>query len=532
MDSGNLTAQVSPLTPPAASKKGKARPAAASGGKLAFLAKLTDTKPKKIMVFSGLGLVLLIMVMAMAGSLMGPSKPQRKAPVAQEEEPKGPTAEEVFAKAGQHIKAKEWTQAAELLAKLVAHDPSSQVYAKQSEYVTLNLKAQELLEKARQALTDKDLPSAGVRVADFLKDPKLFKDGTCQVHGDYCTAAQALARKIDVLKALPLVREARALLKDKKKKEATEKIDEALKIAPTYYAAQKVKQELGGPEPTVQPDPELDRLALDEAPADAPPTDTGAAGGTYVYSGPMPKSAKDLYQARNFSGAARELNDLATKNKGALGKQYTTYAQSMSRLQSLIASGDAAASSDTAQAMVQYKDALAADQGVGGAHQAWIKEKLAKVGKARAGALFAAGKYPAAYQMVLAAEGYGATGLDGIRDQLSRKAKEIFNQGYIAKDRDPDRAKELFRSVLSMVPGSDESAKKSQSYLSGMGGGMAAPPPPPRRADPPRYVPPPRRVDPPRRTPPTMAPAGMRPAGMRPARRRYVVGGGDEDEDE
>jgi hypothetical protein len=245
----------------------------------------------------------------------------------------------------------------------------------------------------------------------------------------------------------------------------------------------------------------------------------------------MPKSAKDLYAARNFAGAARELSDLAAKAKGPTAKQYTTFAQAMSRLQSLVSSGDAAASADTAQALVQYRDALAVDQGLGGTHQAWLKEKLARVGKARAGALFAAGKYPAAYQAVLAAEGYGATGLDGIRDQLARKAKDIFSQGYIAKDRDPDRAKELFRTVLAMVPGSDESAKKAQSYLSGMGGGggMAATPPPamtpPRRVDPPAMTPP-RRVDPPRRAPPAMRPGGM------PARRRYVVGGGDEDEDE
>jgi hypothetical protein len=253
--------------------------------------------------------------------------------------------------------------------------------------------------------------------------------------------------------------------------------------------------------------------------------DPGAGSGGGGGYGGMPKSAKTLYQARDFAGAVRELTSLAAKKRGFAAKKYNQLANSVRGLASSLSRGDSSMTSDTAQAVLLYKNALAADSGLGGAHQGLIKGKLFRVAKVRAGALFSSGKYSACYRMILLAAQYGSAGLGRMRDQLSSKAQEIFNNGYIIRASNPSRAKDYWRQVLTMVPASDKYAKKARFYIGQHGGGGAVSVRPAMR-----YTPPRRRYTPPRRR--RYTPPRRRATRPRPMRRRPRYFEPDEGEDE
>jgi tetratricopeptide (TPR) repeat protein len=549
----NQTAQVLPLAPPNMEVSADL-PAMDAGGDLpdvnvkvkvsgggfgAIYAKLTDTKPKKLIFFGVVGLFGFVLLLGIITSFMGPSGPKKRKNKTAENAPQGPTPEQVFNQASAHIKAKRWPQALALLKKLQAHDPTSKVYNDNATFVENNIKANAVLEKARQAIRAGKLVRAELRInEDFLQEKSFVEKGTCKIELPTCKAARRLARRVRYMKAAPLVAEARELAKSKKRKmrsRAMEKILAALKIAPDAYQAQKIRHELGGAPPTAKPDPDLDRIMADK---DDPAAIADPSGGSGVVAGSyggMPPSAKTLYQAQDFAGAVRELNRVATKRPGMAGKKLQKLAGTMSSLASSLKSGDAKISSDQAGAIAQYRSALAYDSGFGGTHQVLIKGKLFRVARVRASTLLAQGNYAACYAAVNLAASYGSVGLDRLREQLGSHAKRILEEGYVARGTNLGRAKTLWRQVQRMVPASNKWHKKAAFYLKlyggGGGGGVVTAPmrryvSPMRRYVPRRrYVAPRRRYTPPRRR-------GMRPSPRRRPRRRYFVGGGDEDEDE
>ncbi len=547
----NQTAQVAPLAPPNMEVSAdlpldtgaevpdvqvKVKVRVSGEGFKAIYAKMTDTKPKKRIFFGVVGLFGFLLFVGIITSFMGSSGSKKGKTKTVANDPQGPTPEQVFNQASAHIKAKRWTKALVLLKKLQAHDPQSKVYNDNATFVENNIKANTVLEKARQAIRAGKLVRAELRISeDFLQDKRFIDKGTCKVEIPTCKAARRLARRVRFMKAAPLVADAREMAKSRKKKtraRAMEKILEALKIAPDAYPAQKIRAELGGAPPTAKPDPELDRILADK---DDPAALVDPAGGTVVTSGSyggMPASAKTLYQVQDFAGAVREINRIATKRAGAAGKKLQKLAGTMSALSTALKSGDAKISSDRAGAIVQYRNALAHDAGFGGAHQAMIKGKLFRVARVRASMLLSQGKYAACYAAVNQAAQYGSLGLDRLREQLSAQAKRILEEGYVARGKNLSKAKTLWRQVRRMVPASNKWYKKATFYLQNSGGGTAVATPMRRYVAPRRYVARRRRYTSPRRryTPPRRRAMRVRP--RRPPRRRYFVGGGDEDEDE
>lgn len=180
--------------------------------------------------------------------------------------PQGPTPGQVFKQATAHIKGKKWKAALRLLKQLQAHNPSSTVYENNATFVENNIKGEEILQKAKKAIGAGKLVLAERRINDdFLKDKRFFDKGVCKIHLDACKKARRLGRKVRFMKAAPLVFAARKLAKSEtKRSEALAKVNEALRIAPDAYLAQKLRHELGGPPPTARPEPELDRLMASE----------------------------------------------------------------------------------------------------------------------------------------------------------------------------------------------------------------------------------------------------------------------------
>jgi tetratricopeptide (TPR) repeat protein len=54
--------------------------------------------------------------------------------------------------------------------------------------------------------------------------------------------------------------------------------------------------------------------------------------------------------------------------------------------------------------------------------------------------------------------------------QLRAKAKDVYMEGYVIKDNNPDGARELMRQVLEMAPSGDETHTKAKRLLSTLGG--------------------------------------------------------------
>lgn len=524
---GTFTEQVAPL-PAAQSKPAKVSP----------LARLLDTRPKKILVLGGGGVLLLLIVLVVIGGLMKPKPPVKKA-AATVTKPKGPTPEKVFQQATTLMRQKKWSQAAVLLKQLRAINPRSEVYAQQSSYVQANLAATQVLAKAHTALKAKNLVVAQVRLfEDFAKDKRFMQGERCRVDSDVCRLFHAQVRHYRVLKAAPLVAAARELAGAKRtKKQALSKVIEALKIAPESYAAQKLRHELDGTPITAEPDPDLDRLLMATQPTAGParpgPTASSGGGGGGYGGGGLPKAARTLYVAKDFIGALGELNGLAAKRSGYAASHLRSLAAKVKTVGGSLKRGDAIMASNPGQALTLFKAALAADSSLGGAHQSAIKGRLFRVARAHAGSLFSSGRYGACYRMVLFARRYGSEGLDRLLGQLSAKAKELFDQGYVAHSSNPSRARSLWNQVVAMVPASNTYARKARSWLAKLSSGSAGASHPvmthrPRRAV---YHRPARRWTAPRRRH-HVARARPRPRPMRaPPRRRYFLGGG-EDEDE
>ena len=185
-----------------------------------------------------------------------------------------------------------------------------------------------------------------------------------------------------------------------------------------------------------------------------------------------------FYRARNWSAAVAELRRLAAAQRGAKARRTKALAQQVQAMAAAFKKAEASKRSNSLAAMYAYQKALRLDRRIsGGVHAAYLKSQLAKVARAAAGSAFSSGRYAQAYKAARVARQYGGNNqaVSRIMSQLETKAKAIFYQGYVLRDRNPAKAKAYWRQVLKMVPPSSPWYKKASFYLSSYGKKRARP---------------------------------------------------------
>jgi len=449
-------------------------PVAKKGGLFGLVARLTDTKLKKVLVFSTLGILAVLMIFAMVKKL---KKPPQKAP--QVAEPQGPTKEQLYEQGKQLVKEQKWDEAERLYLELAAAEPENPFIKSKLQEIRKNQKARDDYERAEKAFKEGKYGAAKVLAGVVPKETQA-----------YFVKAQGILRKIAEEKAKKLLKEASELKDDKKTKDqAIEKVKEALKEAPNFRPALVMRHELGfGPEPP--PLTEEEKAAQEEADATdkedeedetevadtskseqsasstRPSRRSSTSSGGFV--GGSEKKFMGFYKARNWSAAAAELNRMAGTGNTRRAKRLRARAAKVKAVGANLSKGDSNRMSNSVAAMNAYKKALNLDKSAGnGAHGSYIKGRLAKVAQAAAGSAFSSGRYAQAYRAAKTAKAYGGDSavVRRIMDQLSGKAKDVFNKGYVIRDNNLSGAKKHWRQVLKMVPPSNKWYKKAKWFI-------------------------------------------------------------------
>jgi tetratricopeptide (TPR) repeat protein len=460
----------------------------AKAGKLGFLKKLTDTKPKKILVFGGLGVVLLLMVLAMVAKVTGKGEKKKPKQAATQQ---APTADQLYAEGKKLIQQGKWDDAERLFLKLSEADPKNPFIKTKLELIRANQKARDDYQRAKKKFDEGNLVAAETLA-------KIVEESGEEVEG-FRNKARKLLRKIQEKKADELLKEAAALKEDdKKKEEAIKKVKKALEIAPKYRPALVLQHELGaGPAPPPLKEGQEPR-EIAEAGTDADGGDDGstevasrasarpsARGRTrrsyssHRYSrggggsvGGSYKKFKAFYKAKNWSAAAAELRRVAASAGGRKGKRLKAKASKVKQVGQAISTGMSNRLRNSVKSMKAFRRALRLDRQVsGGMHSSYIKGQLGKVARAAAGSAFSSGRYAQAYRAVKTARSYGGdnAALRRIMSQLDGKAKQLFSKGYVNRDSNLSKAKSYWRKVLRMVPSSSVWHKKAKWFLNNYG---------------------------------------------------------------
>jgi tetratricopeptide (TPR) repeat protein len=448
-------------------------------GKLAFLSKLTDTKPKKLMVFGGLGVVFLLMVLAMVAKLTGEEEKKKPAPAAAQQ--KGPTADQLYAQGKKLIQTGKWDQAERLFLKLSEADPKNPFIKTKLKLIRANQKARDDYQRAKDKFDKGDLVAAETLA-------KIVEESGEEVEG-FRNKARDLIRKIHEKKADKLLAEASKLKEDRRKKdEAIAKVKEALKVAPKYRPALVLRHELGagppppplkeGEEPTETDEGEDAEVA--SRPRTRASSSSSGSRASSRYSGGgggggsmgSYKKFKAFYKAKNWSAAAAELRRVAASAGGRKGRKLKAKAGKVKKVGQAISTGVSNRMRNSVKSMNAFRKALRLDRRVsGGMHSSYIKKQLAKVARAAAGSAFSSGRYAQAYRAVKTARSYGgdSAALRRILTQLDAKAKSFFSKGYVSRDSNLSKAKSYWRKVLRMVPSSSVWHKKAKWFLNNYG---------------------------------------------------------------
>jgi tetratricopeptide (TPR) repeat protein len=181
-------------------------------------------------------------------------------------------------------------------------------------------------------------------------------------------------------------------------------------------------------------------------------------------SAPASGNAMALYKAKDFDNASRAFRVEALKNPAQTDK-LIAIANKVRDLKMALDHAASVEASNPAQAMKDYETAMAIDAQVSkGVHAALFKQKMGKAQLASAQQAFSSGKYEIAYTAMQAAVKAGA-GDGGLGKQLEAKAAELVQKGASMQKSNPNGAKDLFRTVVRMVPPSSPSYVKAYGLL-------------------------------------------------------------------
>lgn len=202
------------------------------------------------------------------------------------------------------------------------------------------------------------------------------------------------------------------------------------------------------------------------APAPAPAVDLAA----------QPRSpaearteARALYTNKDFDAAAQVLRAAA---KEAPKKQAKSLRQQAFRYESLgghLQRATALQDRNAGRAMNEYRQAQQLDRALGGAHAAFLRQRLAAVAPQAAAAYMNEGNHVQAKRAADVAAQHGAAGhaqVERVRQGLEQAAQKKFEEGNTLRRSNPKRAQKLLEEVLRIVPPSSPWHAKAKQLLS------------------------------------------------------------------
>lgn len=177
------------------------------------------------------------------------------------------------------------------------------------------------------------------------------------------------------------------------------------------------------------------------------------------------KAGMAAYKARDFAGAQKAYRQESMHQPEKQAAKMIDFANQIGQLQQLIDRAGTDEAKQPSQAMKEYEQASSLDQKLShGALSGFLKQKMGGLGVVAAKQSFADGKYEQAYQAAQAAQ-RGGSDASGLMKQLEQKASELVTQGQSQQKSNLNQAKQTWRTVLKMVPGSSPSYTKAYGLL-------------------------------------------------------------------
>jgi hypothetical protein len=206
---------------------------------------------------------------------------------------------------------------------------------------------------------------------------------------------------------------------------------------------------------------------------DTPTPKPPAAAATPKALAAATKKADGLYKAKDWKAAATTLRDAIGTSTDADAKALKSRAADYESIGTNLNAALAFGTSRAPEALAAYKKAMAADRRAGGAHQGFLRDKIADVAPRAAASYMAKQNYEMAKAAADDAVNVGAGGtpmIEGVRNSLDRRAGEFYATALKVQKSKPEDAKSLARRITKMVPSSSPWYAKAVKLLSASAG--------------------------------------------------------------
>ena len=351
-------------------------------------------------------------------------------------------AQERFGEGVALLKQGKWAEARDRLKLAAELDPADHEVARFLERAEAEAPRAQNLSSARAALARKDYAAARSALSAIPEDSALA-EGAHDLEQQVRAALDAA------------VRDARARAEAGDASAAGELLGPVLAAEPSRADALAVKEAIGSPK-RASPGARRERAAAGSTPvAAASPSDTA--------------DVLDAYLAGDIGLALEKarLNPRAPRLLAQLQQLDASYKEGLARLQSqrnseALKALETAASAD--RAIAQGKDSRLGHEVRKSLAELHYKLGIATVGTDE-------GLPQAAFHLRAAVAADPANGLAQQQlGQVVARAKELYLQGYVEKDNDPQAARRAFGIVQETLPAADETAQKAKRWLDKLDG--------------------------------------------------------------
>jgi pSer/pThr/pTyr-binding forkhead associated (FHA) protein/tetratricopeptide (TPR) repeat protein len=417
---------------------------------------LINTRIKRLIVFGSLGLLICFTLLAGLKSMISAKKGRTSSPVGVGLPPDELVAQEFNAGITQY-NAKNWEESKQHFLKALQVAPNQDQVRQYVDKASAEIQAREAFERAKKALAGSEFDRARREIAKVNSNSIYHREAT------------TLVQKIDDDEVIKLMARARELKGHGEIDQALEIAKKAQEIAPTSKAIRDLCAELKtsaakgakvskkGPSirPTPRPTPALTptHAATKQTPKPtAPPTTSSGA--------------LALYKNRQWSAAYQAFKDYAAKQHGSRGRAAGAVADAAQKTGQFWTKAEKASSLD--QRLRDFQQALTYDQKVSGSpHQAALKEKILQAAQKQVVAALGKGKYSEAYSAIKVGQSMRKNdpALQSAMNTLEKKAQELFNKGYTVRNTNLAQARQIWQTVLRMVPPTNAIYQKAYSWL-------------------------------------------------------------------
>jgi hypothetical protein len=169
------------------------------------------------------------------------------------------------------------------------------------------------------------------------------------------------------------------------------------------------------------------------------------------------RKGQTQYAAKDFRGAAQTLRIAASEADDDEAAELRDLAADYEAVGSGLNAGNAALTSNPADATTAFQKAYQADRRLGAVHTDYLRAKLAQSSPKAAASFMARGNFEAAKRAVDTAVSVGAGAsptVQQVRQSLERKAGELYASGMKMLSSEPEDARALLRRVLKIVDAS------------------------------------------------------------------------------